>query len=173
MDADGIQFLRNTMTENGNCGDVSELRKVARVLEQGKEKASRGLTKEEIQAGLDALWNDGGVEGALVAVEILSKLGSNGKILHRGEKVSVTLDVVFKDGFVPKGTHNDPLLHKKVIKLLETLYQQLVRNQLLKIFLGKMDMFTSLRRIIMLTLIQCMVRKLTFQSKWDFLYKVE
>ena len=55
LDGDGIQFLRNTMTENGNFSDVSELRKVARVLEQGKEKASRGLTKEEIQAGMDAL----------------------------------------------------------------------------------------------------------------------
>ena len=64
------------MTENGNRGDVSELRKVSRVLEQGKEKASRGLTKEEIQAGLDALWNDGGVEGALAAVERAAKLAS-------------------------------------------------------------------------------------------------
>ena len=75
MDGDGIQFLRNTMTENGNFSDVSELRKVARVLEQGKEKASRGLTKEEIQAGLDALWNDGGVEGALAEIERYSKWG--------------------------------------------------------------------------------------------------
>ncbi len=33
------------------------------------------------------------------------------KILFRGDRASVVPDDVFENGFIPKGTHNDPLLH--------------------------------------------------------------
>lgn len=35
------------------------------------------------------------------------------KILYRGDKASVTPDKVFGNGFTPKGTHSDALLHTK------------------------------------------------------------
>lgn len=37
----------------------------------------------------------------------------NGKTLYRGDRASVTPETVFKNGFSPKGTHNDALLHTK------------------------------------------------------------
>ena len=42
-----------------------------------------------------------------------SKSGSNTKMLFRGDRASVVPDDVFKNGFKPKGTHNDALLHTK------------------------------------------------------------
>lgn len=39
------------------------------------------------------------------------KGGSQPKTLYRGERSSVTPDNVFNNGFSPKGTHNDALLH--------------------------------------------------------------
>ena len=39
--------------------------------------------------------------------------GSNTKTLFRGDRASVVPDDVFKNGFKPKGTHNDALLHTK------------------------------------------------------------
>ena len=42
-----------------------------------------------------------------------SKSGSNTKTLFRGDRASVVPDDVFKNGFKPKGTHNDALLHTK------------------------------------------------------------
>ena len=41
------------------------------------------------------------------------KSGSNTKTLFRGDRASVVPDDVFKNGFKPKGTHNDALLHTK------------------------------------------------------------
>ncbi|MBQ7067236.1 MAG: hypothetical protein IJN92_10495, partial [Lachnospiraceae bacterium] len=38
---------------------------------------------------------------------------SKNKILFRGDKASVVPDDVFQNGFKPKGTHNDALLHTK------------------------------------------------------------
>ncbi len=75
LDADGVTFLRETMSEHADCKNVSDLRDVARILELGKEKTGRYLTKEEIKAGLNTLWDDGGVEGAVVAVEQWAKGG--------------------------------------------------------------------------------------------------
>ena len=42
-----------------------------------------------------------------------SKSGSNTKTLFRGDRASVVPDDVFQNGFKPKGTHNDALLHTK------------------------------------------------------------
>ncbi len=39
--------------------------------------------------------------------------GSKTKTLFRGDRASVVLDDVFKNGFEPKGTHNAALLHTK------------------------------------------------------------
>jgi len=39
--------------------------------------------------------------------------GSNTKTLFRGDKASVVPNDVFQNGFKPKGTHNDALLHTK------------------------------------------------------------
>ena len=39
--------------------------------------------------------------------------GSNIKTLFRGDKASVVPNDVFQNGFKPKGTHNDALLHTK------------------------------------------------------------
>lgn len=58
-----------TMREHADCSDVSGLRKVAQILELGKEKTGRSLMKEEIKAGLNTLWND----GAVAAVERCSR----------------------------------------------------------------------------------------------------
>ena len=41
------------------------------------------------------------------------KRRSNTKTLFRGDKVNITPDNVFLNGFEPKGTHNDALLHTK------------------------------------------------------------
>ena len=41
------------------------------------------------------------------------KSGSNTKTLFRGDRASVVPDDVFQNGFKPKGTHNDALLHTK------------------------------------------------------------
>jgi hypothetical protein len=49
------------------------------------------------------------VEDAAKAI----KSGSNTKTLFRGDRASVVPDDVFKNGFKPKGTHNDALLHTK------------------------------------------------------------
>lgn len=81
LDADGVTFLRKTMSEHADCKNVSDLRDVARILELGKEKTGRYLTKEEIKAGLNTLWDDGGVEGAVAAVERVFKGIKSGKDL--------------------------------------------------------------------------------------------
>ena len=39
--------------------------------------------------------------------------GRNTKTLFRGDRASVVPDDVFQNGFKPKGTHNDALLHTK------------------------------------------------------------
>ena len=49
------------------------------------------------------------VEDAAKAI----KGGSNTKTLFRGDRASVVPDDVFQNGFKPKGTHNDALLHTK------------------------------------------------------------
>lgn len=52
---------------------------------------------------------------ANVGISAGSISGGNGKtiILYRGEKASATPDIVFENGLIPKGTHNDALLHTK------------------------------------------------------------
>ena len=44
---------------------------------------------------------------------LLAESGSNTKTLFRGDRASVVPDDVFQNGFKPKGTHNDALLHTK------------------------------------------------------------
>ena len=46
-------------------------------------------------------------------VESANKSGSNIKVLFRGDKTSVAPDEVFQNGFKPRGTHNNALLHTK------------------------------------------------------------
>jgi hypothetical protein len=38
---------------------------------------------------------------------------SKAKVLYRGERSTMSPDVVFENGFAPKGRHNDALLHTK------------------------------------------------------------
>ncbi|MEQ2390660.1 RHS repeat-associated core domain-containing protein, partial [Waltera intestinalis] len=45
--------------------------------------------------------------------ESVDESDSNTKTLFRGDRASVVPDDVFKNGFKPKGTHNDALLHTK------------------------------------------------------------
>ncbi len=35
------------------------------------------------------------------------------KILFRGERATSTPELIFENGILPKGSHNDPLLHTK------------------------------------------------------------
>lgn len=42
-----------------------------------------------------------------------SKSGSSSKTVYRGDRASVVPEDVFQNGFSPKGTHNDALLHTK------------------------------------------------------------
>jgi hypothetical protein len=35
------------------------------------------------------------------------------RILYRGDRASASPDIIFENGFTPKGTHNDALLHTK------------------------------------------------------------
>lgn len=56
---------------------------------------------------------DGGeFEKVLTVIEGFSD-ANNTRTLFRGDKVSVKIDDVFENGFKPKGTHNDALLHTK------------------------------------------------------------
>ena len=55
--------------------DVAKLQKVAQLAEDGSQKIGKKLSKEELKAGLNALWDDGGVEGALAAIERISQVG--------------------------------------------------------------------------------------------------
>ena len=50
---------------------------------------------------------------SFVKTEKKVKSGSNTKTLFRGDRASVVPDDVFQNGFKPKGTHNDALLHTK------------------------------------------------------------
>ena len=52
------------------------------------------------------------MKGESAACEV-AESGSNTKTLFRGDRASVVPDDVFKNGFKPKGTHNDALLHTK------------------------------------------------------------
>ena len=115
LDDDALQYVKGAL--GNDAEDTARLKKVARLIEDGSGKIGRKLSKEEIKAGLDALWDDAGVEGALAAVERVSKSGFGGKltIIESGNystseinaakyMASQGYDVVLRP---PKGTRRD------------------------------------------------------------------
>ncbi len=96
------------------------------VLKQRAREVPRTLTDDEIRACEAVklqMKNTNAAEKVAKKVETAAKTevvvkrvnnGEHGiKILFRGEKASVVPDDVFQNGFIPKGTHNNALLHTK------------------------------------------------------------
>ena len=67
LDEDALLYAKEVL--GNDADDIARLKKVAQLIEDGSQKIGKKLSKEELKAGLDALWNDGGVEGALGAIE--------------------------------------------------------------------------------------------------------
>ncbi len=67
LDDDALQYVKGML--GNDADDVAKLKKIAQLIENGSKKIGKKLSKEEFKAGLDALWDDGGVEGALAAIE--------------------------------------------------------------------------------------------------------
>ena len=74
LDDDALQYAREVLGNDGD--DIAGLKKIAQLIEDGSQKIGRKLSKEELKAGLDALWDDAGVEGALAAIERIVKSAS-------------------------------------------------------------------------------------------------
>ena len=86
-----LNFFGMALSGNGMSRDISKL---SRMLEaDGVERALRNKISNVLSGG--------------------RKSGSNTKTLFRGDRASVVPDDVFQNGFKPKGTHNDALLHTK------------------------------------------------------------
>ena len=75
LDDDALQYAREVLGNDGD--DIAGLKKIAQLIEDGSQKIGRKLSKEELKTGLDALWDDAGVEGALAAMERCFKWGPN------------------------------------------------------------------------------------------------
>ena len=73
LDEDALLYAKEVL--GNDADDTAQLKKIARLLEDGSKKIGKKLSKEEFKAGLDALWGDGGVEGALAEIERYSKWG--------------------------------------------------------------------------------------------------
>ena len=73
LDEDALLYAKEVL--GNDADDTAQLKKIAQLVEDGSKKIGKKLSKEELKAGLDALWDDGGVEGALEAMERWSKGG--------------------------------------------------------------------------------------------------
>ena len=71
LDDDALQYAKEVL--GNDVDDTARLKKIAQLVEDGSEKIGKKLSKEELKAGLDALWDDAGVEGALAAIERVFK----------------------------------------------------------------------------------------------------
>ena len=67
LEEDAWSYVQSALSNDAN--DVSRLRKIVKLLEEGQQRIGKKLSKDEVKAGLDALCEDGGVEGALAAIE--------------------------------------------------------------------------------------------------------
>ena len=67
LEGDAWSYVQSALSNDAN--DVSRLRKIAKLLEEGQQRIGKKLSRDEVKAGLDALCEDGGVEGALAAIE--------------------------------------------------------------------------------------------------------
>ena len=67
QEEDAWSYVQSALSNDAN--DVGRLRKIAKLLEEGQQRIGKKLSKDEVKAGLDALCEDGGVEGALAAIE--------------------------------------------------------------------------------------------------------
>ena len=84
LDEDALRYAKELL--NNDADDIVELKKIARLMEEGSRKIGKKMSKEEFKAGLDALWGDGGVKGALVAIERCLR-GFGGKQLLKVETI--------------------------------------------------------------------------------------
>ncbi len=87
LDDDALKYAKEVLGNDGD--DTAKLKKVAQLVEDGSKKIGKKLSKEELKAGLDALWNDGGVEGALAAIGKVSKAGTKLRNGYEFGKLSV------------------------------------------------------------------------------------
>ena len=113
----GIGFTGSAV---GFAGAFDGLARETNLFQRVKTAFSDGA----VVKGLKQLWNDNsgcthifeGRNSSAVGYQSGSgarKSGSNTKTLFRGDRASVVPDDVFQNGFKPKGTHNDALLHTK------------------------------------------------------------
>ena len=85
LDDDALKYAKEVM--GNDADDVAKMQKVAQLAEDGSKKIGRKLSKEELKAGLNALWDDGGVEGALVEIESCFKRG--GKFISEADRLKI------------------------------------------------------------------------------------
>ena len=117
-------YVKNVKNENGTgewkaasnlkAGDelLSEDGKKVKVSEVKVEKLAEEITVYNLE--LDEVHTYYVAGGVLVHNGCgKSNSGSNTRTLFRGDRASAVPDDVFQNGFKPKGTHNDALLHTK------------------------------------------------------------
>ena len=75
LNDDALQYAKEVL--GNDADDAAQLKKIAQLIEDGSKKIGKKLSKEELKTGLDALWDDGGVEGAIGAIERVFKWGPN------------------------------------------------------------------------------------------------
>ena len=96
---DFAEYAKEVLGNDGD--DTAKLKKVAQLVEDGSKKIGKKLSKEELKAGLDALWGDGGVEGALTAMERVAKLDS----MPREKKLALSVDEYLDDFAKQRNAH--------------------------------------------------------------------
>ena len=87
LEEDAWSYVQSALSNDAN--DVSRLRKIAKLLEEGQQRIGKKLSRDEVKAGLDALCEDGGVEGALAAIERVFKGGTKLRNGYEFGKLSV------------------------------------------------------------------------------------
>ena len=99
LDDDVLQYVNEVL--GNDADDTAKLKKVAQLIEDGSGKIGKKLSKEELKAGLDALWDDGGVEGALAAIKKVAKLAS----VPREKKLALSVKEYLKDFAKQRNAH--------------------------------------------------------------------
>ncbi len=73
LDEDALLYAKEVL--GNDADDIARLKNIAQLIEDGSKKIGKKLSKEEFKAGPDALWDDGGAEGALAVIEWVFKGG--------------------------------------------------------------------------------------------------
>ena len=100
LDEDALQYAKEVL--GNDADDTAQLKKIGQLARDGSKKIGKKLSKEEFKAGLDALWNDGGVEGALAAIERISQVGKKSYTVDPSMQAKDIENEVLIDGVYSK-----------------------------------------------------------------------